>query len=197
MIEFDKYGFKKDDISFKRLASKDDIKYRKIVQVTFEKRLKEVLEKDCTLCFHGTPIWNAKEIIKSGNITSLIDRIGPKENVIPNPGKISVSTINNLWFTIKYHADLFNYDYPAGCVFVIQPKDEDEIKSSRENNEINNIYFDKQPERLKAIITTPENINLVRSWIDESNLKINNQIVVDYDEFIINIKNEYQLGKLL
>ena len=119
MTDFDEYGNKKDDVSFKRPANKEDIKYRKTVQVTFEKRLKEIVGKDFELCFHGTPIWNAIEIVKSGNITALIDRVGAGEYVIPNPGKISVSTINNIWFTLKYHTDLYNYNYPAGCIFVI------------------------------------------------------------------------------
>lgn len=193
MTEFDEYGNKKNDTKFKRPSNKEDIKYRKIIQVTFEKRLQEVVDENCTLCFHGTPIWNAKEIIKSGNISALIDRVGSGENVLHMPGQISVSTINNLWFTLKYHADLFNYDYPAGCIFVIEPKNEEEIKSSREKNYINNIDFEENPERIKYIITTPENIELVKKWINESGLKINSNIVVDYDEVITNMHNEYQM----
>lgn len=192
MIEFDEYGNKKNNLTFKRPRNMEDVKYRKIAQVTFEKKLKEIVGENCTLCFHGTPIWNAKEIINSGNITSLIDRVGPDKNILSTPGKISVSTINNLWFTIKYHADLFNYDYPAGCIFVIKPKNKDEIKSSTENNVINNICFDKQPERLIAIITTPENIEIVKGWINNSKLKINPNIVVDFNEFISLASNSFE-----
>jgi len=192
MTEFDMYGNKKDDLTFKRPRNMEDVKYRKIVQVTFEKQLKEIVGEDCNLCFHGTPIWNAKEIIDSGKITAMIDRVGDGEYILPMPGQISVSTINNLWFTIKYHADLFNYNYPAGCIFVIKPKNKNEIKSSKENNAISNIYFDKEPERLVAIITTPENIELVKSWISKSNLKISPDIVVDYNGFIRQASNNFE-----
>ncbi|MBQ7798621.1 MAG: hypothetical protein IJ371_05810, partial [Clostridia bacterium] len=137
------------------------------------------------------PIWNAKEILQSGNISALIDRIGEGENVLPMPGQICVLTMNNLWFTIKYHADLYNYNYPAGCIFVIKPKDKKEIKSSREENTISNIYFDREPERLKAIITTSENIGRVKTWIKESKLNINANIVVDYNEFLIQVSKYY------
>ncbi len=192
MVKFDGYGFKKNDEKFKRKRNAEDIRYRKIQLVNFEKKLKQIMPKDCELCFHGTPIWNAEEIIKSGNISALIDRIGASNHVLNSPGKISVSTINNLWFTIKHHADLYNYDYPAGCIFVITPDNEKEIKSAHEKNEINNVYFDKQPQRLKAIITTPENVVLVKSWINQSKLKIDDNIVVDYNQFVINIQDEYQ-----
>ena len=195
MTEFDEYGFKKNDISYKRPINKQDVRYRKIVQVTFEKRLKEVIPDDCTLCFHGTPIWNAKEIIQSGNISALVDRVGQGDNIIPNPGKISVSTIHNVWFTIKNHADLWNYEYPAGCIFVVKPRDKEEIRSSTEENIINNIYFTQDPERLTAIITTPENIELVKKWLEESSLKINSNIVVDYDEFVRIMTDEYDKSK--
>jgi len=192
MVEFDAYGFKKSDEKFKRNRNAEDIRYRKVQLVTFEKRLIQTLPQDCELCFHGTPIWNAEQIIKSGNISALIDRIGEKENVLPNPGKISVSTIKNLWFTIKYHTELYNYDYPAGCIFVIMPNGKDEIKSSQEENIINNVYFEKHPQRLKAIITTPENIDLVKQWIAQSELNIDTDVVVDFERFIINMKDKYQ-----
>ena len=186
------FEIKQCDKSFFRPSQKDDMKYRKFILVTFEKRLKEVIDKDCTLCFHGTPIWNAKQIINSGNISSLIDRIGPGEDVLPMPGQISVSTINNLWFTVKYFADLFNYNYPAGCIFVIKPQDEQEVKSSVENNSINNVYFYKQPEQLVSIITTPENITTVKNWIKDSKLNISPEIVVDYEQFIEIAKSKYR-----
>ncbi|MFQ6724456.1 MAG: hypothetical protein ACLRFE_03920 [Clostridia bacterium] len=183
MVEFDKYGNKTSDESFKRDIDKQDVAYRKKVKLTFEKRLKDILPQNYNLCFHGTPIWNCKQILKSGNISSLADRVGERENILPIHNKIYVSTINNLWFTIRYHADLSNYNYPAGCIFVIEPKD-DEIKSSKHQNIINNIYFDKEPKRLKNIITTPENIDLVKSWVMESGLKINDSIVVNYEQFL-------------
>lgn len=192
MVKFDKYGNKVDDKNFKRPSNKEDIKYRKTILLTFEKRLKQELSEDCTLCFHGTPIWNAKQIIESGNISALIDREGCGENVLPMPGQISVSTINNIWFTIKYHADLYNYNYPAGCVFVIEPKNEEEITSSREHNVIRNIYFDKEPERLKAIITTHENVEVVKAWVKASGFNICSDIVVDYDEFILFAQNIFE-----
>jgi len=176
---------------FKRLENKEDVKYRKRQKAFFENELKKVLPNDCDLCFHGTTIWNTEQIIKSGEISAQVDRVGLSKDVLNTPGQIYVSTINNVWYTIKYFADLWNYKYPAGCIFVIKPKSKKELKSAIDKNLIDNVDFKLNPKRLKAIITTPENIQNVRNWIKESKLKINTDAVVDYQQFINNIKSIY------
>lgn len=177
--------------SFQRPVNKDDLKYRRVQLATFESRLKDALPESCILCFHGTTIWNTQQILKSGIISAQIDREGAGEDVLDMPGKISVSTLHNVWFTIKEFADLTNYKYPAGCIFVIAPKNDDEIKTSQNNNYISNVDFKCEPERLKAIITTPENINNVSQWVADSNLNIKPSIVIDYDNFINQVKEYY------
>lgn len=181
----DQYWIKKDKTnSFCRPEISEDIKYRKIQRLKYEDELKKVLPSECNFCFHGTTIWNTKSILESGEITARIDRDGEGDDVLNTPGKIYVSTLNNIWFTVKYHADLGNYKYPAGCIFVITPQNAEEFKSARQSNLIENVDFKKQPERLKCIITTPENMDRVKEWIKSSNLKLNPNIVVDYNESI-------------
>lgn len=184
-MESDKYGIKVNDNTFKRTPIKDEIRYRKIKRLTFEKDLQQVLPSDCELCFHGTPIWNTQKILQSGNISSMADKPSKDED------KIYVTTIEKVWFTIRHFADLGNYAYPAGCIFVLTPKDEEEIKSSREQNKINSVNFECECDRLKAIITTPENLKLVKQWVKQSGLNIDESIVVDYDEFLLWAKNYY------
>jgi len=185
----DQFEIKKDESNrFLRPIDKQDVKYRKIKCMKFEEELLSVLPKDCSLCFHGTPIWNAEKIIKSGKI--LAEAGVGKENKTPLKAhnQIYVSTINNIWFTIKHHADLLNFKYPAGCIFVVSPQDVKDCKSAKSKNLINSIDFVKNPERLKYIITTPENIHMVKHWIDESKIKVSLNCVVDYDEFIEDVK---------
>lgn len=182
--------------SFKRPRIKEDIKYRRIKKITFEDDLKQVLPQDCDLCFHGTTIWNTEKILKSKNISAEIDRVGKNEDVLDMSGKISVTTINNIWFTLQGFADLDNFDYPAGCIFVMSPKNKEEIKSSKDKNIINNVDFGKEPNRLKAIITTPENIQRVKTWLEESDLNISDNIVFDYDNFITHCVKLYKSQEL-
>ena len=127
--------------------------------------------------------------MKSKNISAEVDRVGKKEDGLDISGYIYVSTMKNLWFTVKNHSDLLNFDYPAGCIFVIKPKDKIDIKTAETNNIIKNIDFATDPERLKAIITTPENIERVKTWVKESGIQIEEDIVMDYEDFINYVKN--------
>lgn len=185
----DQFNIKKDPTkSFKRPRSLIDVRYRKIQSLKFEDNLKRELDETSDLCFHGTPIWNAEQIIKSKNISAEVDRVGKKEDGLDISGYIYVSTMKNLWFTVKNHSDLLNFDYPAGCIFVIKPKDKIDIKTAETNNIIKNIDFATDPERLKAIITTPENIERVKNWVKESGIDIAEDIVMDYEDFINYVK---------
>ncbi|MBQ9795914.1 MAG: hypothetical protein IJW36_03040 [Clostridia bacterium] len=182
----DQFNIKKDETNkFLRPINAEDVRYRRIKRMKFEDELKNVLDENCELCFHGTTIWNTEKIISSGNISAEIDRFKEKEDALQTAGKIYVSTMQNLWFTVQHHADLLNFKYPAGCIFVISPTDEEEINSSRKNNLINNVDFIVNPNRLKAIITTPENIEMVKEWMHNSKIECDENIVMDYDAFIV------------
>ena len=73
-----------------------------------------------------------------------------------------------------------NYELPAGCIFVLHPKNEQEVESS-ECLLIGNVNFKENPDRLFAIITTPENVELVKEWGRASNVDSNK--VHDYENF--------------
>ena len=59
-----------------------------------------------------------------------------------------------------------------------------DIKTSQTKNIIKNVDFKLNPEMLKAIITTPENIERVKVWLKESGIKVESDIVMDYEEFL-------------
>ncbi len=179
----DQFNIKKD-LSFKRPWNHEDVKYRKIQSLKFEDNLKKELDETSEFCFHGTPIWNTEKIIKSKNISAEADRLGKTPEGLDISGYIYVSTMKNLWFTIKNHSDLLNFDYPAGCIFVIKPKNKTDIQTARTKNIIKNVDFNKSPEILKAIITTPENIDRVKNWIIESEIKVQADIVMNFEEFL-------------
>ena len=189
----EQFFIKKDKSgNFKRERNQEDMKYRRIHKATFAEKLGELLSKDSSLCFHGTPIWNAEAIIKSGQLSAEIDRKGDNDDVLDMAGFVSVTTIENLWWTVKQFADLSNFDYPAGCIFVIEPKDESEQALARDKHKIANVDFVKEPDRLKKVITTPENVQRVKEWLEKSELDVVKNIVVTYDEFLEKAKNDFQ-----
>lgn len=174
---------------FIRPNTPEDIEYRNSWQSQFSKRLKEILPENSNLRFHGTPIYFAKEIIKSGGISSSADRFNGYIKSTDNKGEISVSDINGLSRTINYYLDLDSYQrcLPAGCLFVLIGDGQTETQKNRST--MYNVDFKRTPEKLLSIITTPENIPNVKEWLVEANLS--KELVCSFEDFIENIEKKF------
>ena len=48
----------------------------------------------------------------------------------------------------------------------------------------------ENPERLVSLISTPENIDTIKAWLKNSDIKADENIVVDYDRAIQLIANQ-------
>ena len=83
---------------------------------------------------------------------------------------------------MPFYSGLWEYkeSLPAGCIFAVFPKTESELED--EKWFMNKIDFSTNPEQLYKIITTPENINLVKKWCKESGL--DTHLVCDYENFL-------------
>ncbi len=167
-------------LSFLRPENENDKSYRLRQYREFSRLVDEHVPEDLHLCFHGCPIDAAMHILEDGEISSSVDRIG-SETSYDVSDQVSVSTKDNVRITVEGYSGLLEMEYPAGCIFAIIPKDEDEIKSSRLLL-IGNVNFRDNPERLHSIITTPENIERVTEWAKKSG--VDPSKIHDYDEFI-------------
>ena len=81
-----------------------------------------------------------------------------------------------------------DFYYPAGCIFVVTAKDQEEYKNLPSGWMICNVDFRKNPERLVAIISTPENMERLTQWANEG--EIDSSKVMDFDKFIRIQNNE-------
>ena len=133
------------------------------------------------LCFHGTTIYGAEGIINSGEISSSVDRNGVASSY-DTDNQVSVTVLKTLETTIDGYAGLEDAELPAGCVFVVTPKDEEDIKSAKNSMMIKNVNFKEDPSRLVAILTTEESAFLVRSWC--RNNGIDEKVVLTYEQFL-------------
>ena len=168
-------GLIESQLEFLRPSSQDDMEYRLKQYNEFSKQIKAVVPDDLHLCFHGCPIYAAKHIIEDGEISSSVDRVG-----------LSTS------YDVQGYAGLTgNYNLPAGCIFVILPQDENEIKTSESSMLIGNVSFRENPERLYSIITTPENIEVVTKWAEKANIDISK--IHDFEGFIAEIAKQKNL----
>ena len=171
-----------NQLEFLRPSSQEDMNYRLKQYNEFSKQVKSEVPDDLHLCFHGCPIYVAKQIIKDGEISSSVDRIG-SETSYDVSDQVSVTTKNTIETTVQGYTGLTgNYNLPAGCIFVILPKDESEIKSSETSMLIGNVSFKENPERLYSIITTPENIEKVTEWAEKANIDLSK--IHDFEGFI-------------
>ena len=117
-----------DQLEFLRPCDDKDMEYRKRQYNEFPKIMKSLIPKNSLFRFHGCPIYAAKRIIESGEISSSVNRIGI-ETSYDAENQISVTTIDTIETTIQGYTNLLDdLMLPAGCVFVVLPKDEAEAQ---------------------------------------------------------------------
>jgi len=165
---------------FLRKGNKYDMDKRIEYMHFFPSKLREVMPNS-NLCFHGTTIYGAEGIINSGEISSSVDRNGVASSY-DTDNQVSVTVLKTLETTIGGYAGLEDAELPAGCVFVVTPKDEEDIKSAKNSMMIKNVNFKEDPSRLVAILTTEESAFLVRSWC--RNNGIDEKVVLTYEQFL-------------
>lgn len=168
-----------DQLEFLRPSDEKDMEYRLRQYDEFSKKMKDLIPENLPLRFHGCPIYTAKHIIESGEISSSVDRLGV-ETSYDTEGQISVTTKDTLDTTIRGYTHLSENFLPAGCVFVLLPKDELDAKAG-DSMLMGNVNFQQEPNRLYGIITTPENIERVSQWAKLSGIDLSK--IHDFDEF--------------
>jgi phenylpyruvate tautomerase PptA (4-oxalocrotonate tautomerase family) len=175
-------------LEFLRPSTNEDMEYRLKQYNEFSKQVKLEVPDNLHLCFHGCPIYAARNIIKDGEISSSVDRVGI-ETSYDTSDQVSVTTKNTIETTVQSYTGLAgDYNFPAGCIFAILPKDENEIKTSEKNMLISNVSFKENPERLYSIITTPENIESVTKWAEKANIDLSK--IHDFEGFIQEIRKQ-------
>lgn len=168
-------------LKFIRPNNSDDIEYRNYQYNEFVTNLQSVTSRILDLRYHGTPIYNAEQIIKSKSITPTPDRYNGYTKSTNASGEISATTIDTLYRTINFHSDIKAYErsLPCGCIFALFPRG---IKDYQFQDVIRAVDFKQNPEQLFGIITSPENNDLVKGWMQEANL--NPGQVYTFEEFI-------------
>ncbi|HBY21571.1 MAG: hypothetical protein A2Y24_04580 [Clostridiales bacterium GWE2_32_10] len=170
-----------DRLEFLRPESEEDKTYRLRQYDEFSSKIKEVIPDDLPLRFHGTSIYNAKHILHEGELSSSVDRRGISTSYDVED-QVSVTTKESIDITVSGYTDLIgDFCLPAGCIFVMLPKDEIDEKAG-ESLLMGNVNFKSEPDRLVAIITSNENIQNIHKWSLESN--VDGSKIYDFDGFI-------------
>lgn len=176
-------------IDYIRPNTEADIEYRNDMFVNYNDKLKEVLSPNLDLRFHGSPIYNSEQIIKSKSISSTADRFDGYISSTDRAGEISVSDINTFGeTTLTFYSGMTDYkrNLPCGCIFAVTPKDE--ADAHLDVNLMHSINFEENPEQLFGIFTSPENIEQVKKWMKEAEL--NPDIVYTFEQMLEVVKNK-------
>lgn len=157
-------------VEFYRPNNKNDQLERNEIYGGFSNNVLNLLGQDSDLRFHGTPIYFAKDIIKTKSISGSADRYDGYIRSTDSKGTFSASDVTSLSRTITFFTDLGSDRrcLPCGVLFVLNEKEND--KELREAALMNNIDFNLNPEQLVSIISTEENIGLLTKWCIESNI---------------------------
>lgn len=172
---------------FARPDNPVDLAERNDVYNSFHRNVEKVLSDNLHLKFHGTDICHASQIIKTGQISSSVDRIG-SETSYDTEGQISVSEKNTLYVTTHGYTDLPRHFMPAGCVFVVLPKNHVEDMAGK-SLLMDNVDFRSNPDQLYAIITTSQNKDMVAGWCVDSGVLAP---VMTFDESLQKIEQDSQ-----
>ena len=164
----------------------DDIDYRTNCLPQFPNELNRLLPANSPLRFHGTPIYFAEDILKSGFITSSAERFNGYIKSTDQRGEISVSDLNSLSRTTDFflHSSAYQRCLPCGCLFVLDGSKQTE--EQRLASVMNCVNFKQDPTLLYAVVTTPENTQRVQKWLSDAGLSPS--LAYTFDSFVSTIE---------
>lgn len=174
-------------VEFMRIPESDeDSKYRLRIIKEFSDQVRDSVPSELPLVFHGTNnIGTVREIIKSNGLLTPEQK---GESTTSFAVQIDVTSRSNVRVSCEFAEPGVEKFMPYGAIFAFLPKPEEVEKvndtgeSSEVFNGVDGVNFNQEPDRLCAIITTPENITRVQEWCEEYGLDGNK--VLTHDGFL-------------
>jgi len=155
-----------------RPSSAEDEAYRLRVFNELTDHIKQALPAESPIRFHGTSLIATESIIKSGELSSAVDRIGMASSY-DAADQVSVTMPHDVWISVdRLGLVERNCTLPTGCLFVLMPKDAEEAAAGNQQL-MDNVYFGEHPEQFVGILTSDENLPSVREWLTKAKLDPN------------------------
>jgi hypothetical protein len=159
-------------LEFVRPNNDIDFEYRMKIQKEFPQIVKNLFPDGYPIVFHGTKnIGIVREILKSGGLFTPDQRGISMQS---QATQIDVTYKNNIRTTCDFAEPSPQSSLPFGAIFAFFPQKSeiDNVISTNENSSqvsggVEGVSFRNEPDRLYAIITTPENLERVQAWCNE------------------------------
>ncbi len=161
------------ELDILRPSSAQDVEYRLRVQHELPGHIKDALPADSPVRFHATSLLATEGIVKTGELSSSVDRTGSASSY-DTADQVSATMPDNVEISVESYLGLTNRNMclPAGCLFMLLPKDADEAAAGNQQL-MDNVYFKKNPKQLVGVLTSDENLPTVRAWFVENDLDPN------------------------
>ena len=175
-----------DTIEFMRPVNEEDMQSRLKIFREFPNIINDIFPDGFPIVFHGTNnIGTVRQILKTGGLLTPEQR---NESMTSFASAIDVTYKTNITVSCEFADAGYDSFMPYGAIFAFKPKD-DEIeraistgKGTEVAQGVDGVSFKDEPKRLFGIITTPENIKMVKQWCKE--YSINPNKVFTHNSFI-------------
>jgi exonuclease VII small subunit len=157
-------------LNYLRPEKEDDMLYRIKQYNEFSERVAE-LPNSLPLWFHGCPIYTAQKILEDGEITSEYSRLGFGHD------NVYLTTKDVIDVTVKKYINLLDFTLPVGCIFVLNLGNFNQSEIL-----VDKVDFRQNPDQLFSIVTSLENIDMLKEWARENNVDLTK--ILDFENFL-------------
>ncbi|MBQ8630274.1 MAG: hypothetical protein IJ479_00975 [Alphaproteobacteria bacterium] len=183
-----------EELSFARPDTPADTEERKRILGTYADTIRNTVTDEHPLWFHGVRhIASLEKILNSGHLGYLEEE---ESRSLTSPGTVDVTSKYSVDTTIKGFCGLSSNYLPAGCIFVLTPKDADERRLTQDSGSEQNIKtvdFAENPDRLYAIVSTTENLDYITGLAGKYGLS--KEKIHSFDSFIEKYKEDFRQDK--
>lgn len=181
-----------------RIPIASDVMERNNLMVTYSKLVNDAIPDGIPLVFHGNSrIGVIEEIISSGGLKTPDERDVDYSSFA---AQIDVTTKENITTALQFAEPGGHFFDPYGAIFVFWPKEKEFEKvlktgmSSEVPDGVEGIDFQKEPERLFAIITTSENTERLKKCCMKNSL--NSNIIMSHEDFLDYCRIKFKAEKI-
>ena len=176
----------KSQVDYVRLNYEEDYNERLNLSRSYPPLIKELVKDGVPLVFHGNRhLGVVQDIIRSGGLFTPEER---EVSMTSFASQIDVTYKDDMRVSLEFAEPGLGSYLPYGAIFAFFPKEEefDNVLRTGESSEVfggvEGVNFLEEPDRLVAIITTRENIDIIKSVCEE--VGIDSDKVVTHQEFL-------------
>lgn len=176
----------KSQVDYVRPNTQEDFDERLALVRDYHPVIKDLVKDRVPLVFHGNRhLGVVQDIIRSGGLFTPEER---NVSMTSFASQIDVAYKDNIRVSLEFAEPGLGSFLPYGAVFAFFPKEEefDNVLRTGESTEVfggvEGVNFIEEPDRLVAIITTSENIEIIKGVCDEVGIDSNK--VVTHQEFL-------------